>query len=470
MKISTISGVCGAALLAIAAGCSVYGEDLVAGGGAGATGGGGAGRGANGGGGAGSTGGGGTGGQAECVTAADCPGADTECHTRTCAAGACGADDAPEGTALSQQVAGDCQVAQCDGSGGITSAPDDLDLPDDGKECTVDTCSAGAPVHTAVSVGTACTQGGGAHCNAAGDCVECTTGADCASLVCTAGFTCAAPACDDTVQNGSETDVDCGGFDCGPCATGLGCGADGDCIGGLCSGSTCAATCTDTQQNNAETDVDCGGPDCGPCGIGQLCTAASDCASGKCGVAGTCQYRVVISEIRSRGPAGASDDFVEIYNPTSAPVVLDNQWKIEARGSTAANYTTRWTGAGLTLAPHGHFLITGSAYSGAVTGDAALSSGLADASSVRLVHTTDVIDAICFYYNASTLADFQSGVGFTCEGPPVMSATGAANVSKSLERLPGGALGNGTDTDSNTADFVVLDPSDPQNAASAPVP
>ena len=51
------------------------------------------------------------------------------------------------------------------------------------------------------------------------------------------------PTCDDGVQNGNETGVDCGGPDCPACPT-----------------------CTDGVQNGSETGVDCGGPDCPPCG------------------------------------------------------------------------------------------------------------------------------------------------------------------------------------------------------------
>jgi len=40
--------------------------------------------------------------------------------------------------------------------------------------------------------------------------------------------------------------------------------------------------CGDGLQNGGETDVDCGGPDCDPCGEGQSCTIDSDCAGGTC--------------------------------------------------------------------------------------------------------------------------------------------------------------------------------------------
>ena len=80
------------------------------------------------------------------------------------------------------------------------------------------------------------------------------------------------PTCDDGIQNGDETGVDCGGSDCAPCAscddgiqnqgeTGIDCG-------GPC---TACPTCDDGIQNGGETGVDCGGPDCAPCGGGE-CT------------------------------------------------------------------------------------------------------------------------------------------------------------------------------------------------------
>ena len=57
------------------------------------------------------------------------------------------------------------------------------------------------------------------------------------------------PTCNDGVQNGQETGVDCGGPDCDPCPPP-------------------PPTCNDGIQNGQETGVDCGGPDCDPCNTG----------------------------------------------------------------------------------------------------------------------------------------------------------------------------------------------------------
>jgi hypothetical protein len=98
----------------------------------------------------------------------------------------------------------------------------------------------------------------------------CTSNEDCASDVCTAGA-CVPPSCLDTKKNGLETDTDCGGGSCGGCADGKGCIANSDCNSGVCFSTvsskngtgTCAApTCTDSVFNGNETDIDCGGATC----------------------------------------------------------------------------------------------------------------------------------------------------------------------------------------------------------------
>jgi plastocyanin len=166
---------------------------------------------------------------------ADCPGTDTGCHTRTCVSGVCGVANAPAGTPLAAQVAGDCHRNQCDGNGDAFSAVDDGDVPEDGNACTQDLCAAGVPSNPPAPPHAPCPSG---VCDGAGACVGCVDGADCASAVCT-GNVCQAPTCSDGVRNGSETGVDCGGS-CPACA-GSTCAADVDCASGMCFASRCQA-------------------------------------------------------------------------------------------------------------------------------------------------------------------------------------------------------------------------------------
>lgn len=201
-------------------------------------------------------------------------------------------------------------------------------------------------------------------------------------------------------------------------------------------------------------------------------TSASAGAGG--GGAGCALDHVVISEIRSRGPAGAADELVELYNPTASDVTLDATWKLEGRSVSGASYTARWKGTGKVLPAHGHFLIVGTAYAQSPAADETLGSGVTDATSLRLTSNGATVDAVCYGYDATTLAAFDAT--FTCEGTPVDNtphddkSTAASNVDVSIERKPGGAAGNCTDTGDSASDFATASPATPLDAASAPTP
>jgi hypothetical protein len=90
--------------------------------------------------------------------------------------------------------------------------------------------------------------------------------------------------CTDGIQDGSETDVDCGGS-CGTCPIGRYCIADADCTDGTCTYGVCVravpATCYDGVYDGDETgNIDCGGS-CLAC-TADACTQNADCASGWC--------------------------------------------------------------------------------------------------------------------------------------------------------------------------------------------
>ncbi len=100
--------------------------------------------------------------------------------------------------------------------------------------------------------------------------------------------------CADGAQDPGETDVDCGGDACPPCALGRTCGSDADCESGHCDAGACAEavepacdqgpdpTCHDCVANGVETDVDCGGETCLPCGLDGACLWDGDCLSSVC--------------------------------------------------------------------------------------------------------------------------------------------------------------------------------------------
>jgi hypothetical protein len=440
-----------------------------------------------------------------CLATSDCPGADTECKTRLCAAGTCAFTYAPLGKATAAQVAGDCHQNQCDGSGNVVGAIDDGDLPQDASQCTNDVCTAGAPSNPPLAAGTACNQNGGAHCNGSGACVQCATASDCpgADTDCKTR-TCAAGVCGENDKPAgtiakSQVTGDCHQYQCDasgniasvvdngdlpvdgnactldqcamgtpsnpPAAAGTSCGS-----GLQCNGSgACVAGCFDGKVDGSETDVDCGGGACGACGSYLVCKAPSDCASGAC-IGGKCACggtHLVISEVRSRG-ASAADEYIELFNPTANDIVLSVAWKVEARSSSAVGYTSRWTGDGSKSIPaHGHFLIVGTGYASPPNpaGDDPMSTGITDASSIRLTQAGVVVDAVCYATDAATSAALQAA-GYACEGAPLINA----DATKSIERKPGAPLGNCVDTDVNTSDFAVGAASSPQDRLSNPTP
>uniref|UniRef100_A0A383VI98 Uncharacterized protein n=1 Tax=Tetradesmus obliquus TaxID=3088 RepID=A0A383VI98_TETOB len=131
----------------------------------------------------------------------------------------------------------------------------------------------------------------------------CRINGDCISGVCSSGRCTDAPTCRNSIRDGRETDVDCGGGGCGAaCRIGQACATNWDCQGtAICTNRVCTAppvpspspspspspapparTCTDGVRNGRETDVDCGGPDCPACLGQRLCWDNSDCQSNQC--------------------------------------------------------------------------------------------------------------------------------------------------------------------------------------------
>jgi hypothetical protein len=176
------------------------------------------------------------------------------------------------GTVVSTQTAGDCQENQCDGAGNVAPVVADTDLPVDGIECTDDVCTLGVPSNPSSPSGALCSIGG-VVCDGAGTCVECVTGAECASGVCKPDLTCL------------------------------------------------PSSCTNAALDPGETDVDCGGPSCLGCSPGDTCTAASDCLAGACMPTGTCEGGLMFGEYVE---GSGSNKAVEIVNTSGVPFDLSN--------------------------------------------------------------------------------------------------------------------------------------------------
>ena len=412
--------------------------------------------------------------------------ADTDCASASCALGKCTAAKCDDGVLNGDETTIDCGglCPPC-ALGDVCGIPEDCEtIACAGNVCVPPACD--DHVRNGDETGVDC---GGPTCGKCPGGQGCATVADCASGTCTGGV-CEA-SCTDGVLDGDETGVDCGGS-CDGCPPGGPCDIDADCASDVCSGGVCLApTCNDGVTNGDESDADCGGTTCAPCATGKQCNVNNDCLSLGC-QGGVCEDVLLISEVRSNGPNGSSpnddefaDEIVELYNPGNAPITLDANWLFYHRSAQGAcqGKFLRYKGTGVTVPPRQHFLLVGLAYAGP-PGDAVMLStpgnSIADAASLWLEHKGKIIDAVCYYYDDITLQRL-TGLGgcvpdYICEGPPISNLPhngtkgGASSSDVSLERKPGGALGNGQDTGNSTADFQSIMPATPQNLASPPTP
>ena len=112
----------------------------------------------------------------------------------------------------------------------------DADCPVAPAECLLPVCEAGVCGEASSPAGTTCSLG---QCDGAGQCLECLADGDCPNGACVDGV-CAGPSCADGLENGDESDVDCGGG-CPACALGESCDAPADCSSAACSDGVCVA-------------------------------------------------------------------------------------------------------------------------------------------------------------------------------------------------------------------------------------
>jgi hypothetical protein len=178
-----------------------------------------------------------------------------------------------------------------DGTQGSDAGPS-VGLPGQGSDAgpAAATCSDG------IQNGDETDRDCGGSCGPCAVGLACSAGADCTSRSCQAAV-CRAPSCSDGIQNGDETDRDCGGS-CGACAVGLACAGSADCSSRSCQDALCRdPSCSDGIQNGDETDRDCGGS-CGGCADGATCLAADNCQSRVC-TNSSCQVATCTDQVQN---------------------------------------------------------------------------------------------------------------------------------------------------------------------------
>lgn len=280
---------------------------------------------------------------------------------------------------------------------------------------------------------------------------------------------------------------------------------DGDGVGDVCD--DCASL---SNADQGDDDADGRGNICDNClsvsnstqldvdgdGIGDACDNCRTVAnpdqadSDRDGHGNACD--LVISELAAAGPAGASDEFVELYNPGPTAVSIGN-WRLQYRAATGASYLTVTSlPAGASIAPHSYYLIgsggTGG-YSGMPLPDFSAAAGTgtptalglaATAGHVRIgppglgVAPVDALAADTVGYGAAAIEPegTPAPVGIWSNGAAGSIERKASSSSNALSMVGGSdeGRGNGFDTQDNGADFVVRATREPQNSASPSEP
>jgi len=174
---------------------------------------------------------------------------------------------------------------------------------------------------------------------------------------------------------------------------------------------------------------------------------------------------IIISEFRLRGPNGADDEFIELYNTNAAPVMLCTAdgsagWALSSSGGSikfVIPYNTQIPG-------YGHYLAAAGAYSlnDSATGDIRYSPAIGDNTGIALFNTTNPAN-----FNSANLLD---AVGFSTETDVLyregagLSPLGSENAEYSFVRKLN--TGFPQDTANNAADFMLISP-EPASIVSA---
>ncbi|MDQ1590318.1 MAG: large repetitive protein [Pyrinomonadaceae bacterium] len=172
--------------------------------------------------------------------------------------------------------------------------------------------------------------------------------------------------------------------------------------------------------------------------------------------------RVLISEVRTSGPAGAGDDFVELYNNQDVAQNISG-WALYKTGASclATPVLIAVIPAATTIPARGHYLVVGPQYSltTSAAGNATVAAvtdieadrniGLFNTSNVLNLSTTTREDAVAF--------DVNAGGGNNCdllrEGATLLSAGGSASQHSFARNL---ITGLPKETNDNAADFLLV--------------
>jgi hypothetical protein len=175
---------------------------------------------------------------------------------------------------------------------------------------------------------------------------------------------------------------------------------------------------------------------------------------------------LIISEFRFRGPAGAADEFVELFNPRSWPITITTDDGSDAWALVASDGLVRFTiPAGTVIPGYGHYLAVNSVgYSlgrypsgngSRATGDNVYLLDIPDRAGIALFSSSNPVNFTPAYrMDAAGYSEapalYREGAGFPSGGAETLF-----NIEYSFYRNLTAGLPK--DTNDNTADFMGVD-------------
>ena len=209
---------------------------------------------------------------------------------------------------------------------------------------------------------------------------------------------------------------------------------------------------------------------------------SNDSATAFTAVTGPFAGDVLISEFRLRGPGGANDEFIELYNNTETPISVNTTDDSAGWALAASDGVVRFVIPNGTVIPaRGHFLgVNSSGYSLAsypsgndgtnpttATGDATYTADIADNAGIALFRTSNTenfstatrLDAVGSTAESNTL--YKEGTGYSALTPFdinyafVRDTCGKGGLITTFGPCPSGGLPK--NTNNNAADFYYVD-------------
>lgn len=161
---------------------------------------------------------------------------------------------------------------------------------------------------------------------------------------------------------------------------------------------------------------------------------------------------VVINEVQTGTTQTGTEEFIELYNPCTAAVAVDN-FKLVYRSASNTNARTGADSSTLisaltgSIAAGGYRVYGGIGFTGSAT--ATFTNGIAASGAVGLRDATGaLVDSVAYGTVAAGNTFIETAAAPT---PPTVASPGG-----SIERLP-----NGTDSDDNSHDFTATNTSTP---------